>query len=297
MASFQTRPQNLQGYTSFFQHWAPAILSSLGPDTPTDAPPADALQVALLRQSRHASTFHIRADDSHAMLKLFDGDRHDSLSHYHKERSCLAHFKGQDDVARHMAHCDDAGFVMTHVAKGAPCDIHTTANTVLTVARALGAWLARFDALAPSTNLTGSWGGYLAQYDSFGRLDQYPVLFDTPLLGRALAVCDTALSNFLIDGHGHITRVDFETATMKPRGWDFIFTYESLARRYPDQADTILDAISAGFFRHHKGALLPEELETLARTLFCERLNRLSANTAPQTPQSPQTPKAQSNGH
>ena len=58
---------------------------------------------------------------------------------------------------------------------------------------------------------------------------------------------------------------------MRPRGWDYMLGFSALIERFPEDADEVLTAYSNGFSQAHRGALIVDELNAVARILFCAR--------------------------
>ena len=92
-----------------------------------------------------------------------------------------------------------------------------------------------------------------------------------------LARNDAALHNYLTGPQDRLLGCDFESATLRPRGWEYVMTWQALLHRYGDQGDQAILALSQGFDRQHQGGLLTDELNAVARILFCARFLQAQA--------------------
>lgn len=258
-------------YIPFFKEWGKLIARSF---VSCESPKS--LDVALEKRSENSVTFRLRHNEDHAFLKLFDGIE-DADSAYRRETRSIARFKDSGLVPRHLAQCDVARFVVTELTHGPTLATAIDDDNCHDYADLLGRWLADFDAVAPMRSQTGNWKVYLKKYDDLTLLQgdnaYADAIGDIPLCGQSLSTGDMALSNFIVDTPSRLSRVDFEHARFKPRGWDFIGAFEALAHRFPKQAESLLEAMSDGFRHGHKGALLVEELSLLARAVLCARVD------------------------
>lgn len=234
---------------------------------------AEALEFRLLKRGSRAFSLECRAGTTSALLKIFCGP--DAGAAYAREKMSLMVMAPTGLVPGVLAVSDQRHFLLEHWHNPVAWPETSQRAPAVAAARRIGDWIARFDARAPAGNRCGNWFEYLTKCGGDIDLGQVPcardILCDIPLCGTVLSRNDGALHNFLETPTGDLVGCDFENARMKPRGWDYIQGYISLIERYPEAAQQVIQAYAEGFSRAHRGALLVNELNDVARILFCAR--------------------------
>lgn len=240
-------------------------------------PLPDRIDVELVKANRTSIAARVIVGSHTFVLKLFALEGIQSEVLYQREKGALMAYRSHDVAPYLIGFCDKRRFVMM---REVPALEQTAAQDMLGwrgFAREIGAWLGRMDRASPARPGHGNWASYLARYGDQLCLENAPVAQDIlsriPLCGQSLAQCDAALGNVIFRPDGSVVGVDFEQARFRPRGWDFAMYFISLVERMPDHAEDILAALADGFFSEHRGALLPEELCTVARLILCLRAN------------------------
>ena len=240
-------------------------------------PLPDRIDVELVKANRTSVAARVIVGSHIFILKLFAQEGLQSEVFYQREKGALMALRGHSVVPRLLGYCDHRRFLMMQQV---PALEQIAAQDMLGwegFAFEIGAWLGRLDRASPARPAHGNWASYLARYGDQLCLESAPVAQDIlsriPLCGQSLAQCDAALSNVVFRPDGSVIGVDFEQARFRPRGWDFAMYFISLVERMPDHAEDVLAALSDGFFNEHRGALLPEELCTVARLVLCLRAN------------------------
>lgn len=237
---------------------------------------ADNLSVTLVKDNTHAMSLRIRANDETAFLKVYNES---ASGAYSRERDVLAQMQGSGLVPGLMAFSDSHTWLLLQdipQGKGDPATMLAPAD----FGYRLGIWLARFEAKAPSRHAAGNWYAYLAKTGLGAQIDAIQGARDTllsiPLCEEVLSRNDAALHNSLLTGNGELVGCDFETCSLKPRGWEFVTTWQSLLQRYGDQSGPVIEAFAAGFHKAHQGYLMAEELNAIAGILLCARAQTAS---------------------
>lgn len=236
---------------------------------------AKELTFAFVKASDAAISVTVQLGDAKYFVKVFDAEGPEAADRYKREKAALLVMRGSGLVVRLRAFSDAHRFVMmTHEERGLD-QVMTSVREKVTFARRLGIWVAEFDRLAPASQAQGDWYSYLSgctgQVSRETLLAAKERLSAVPLAGLGLARNDAALHNYLIGADGMLLGCDFEKSAMRPRGWDYVATYQALLHRFTENAEAVLEAFEAGFSRAHRGGLLVEELNGVARDLFCAR--------------------------
>lgn len=227
----------------------------------------------LIKESARSICVEVEIDGQNAFLKLFDGADDAAQLAYMREKTCLLSFRGSGQVPRILAFSNPGRFVITQwISKGQVQDRLDRLSAEDTGDK-LGRWLARYDAVSPSETACGNWYSYLNRFGTDIDLQAVEtaqdLLLEIPLCGRSLARNDAGLGNFMLTHKGDIIACDFEAATMRPRGWDYLQLYRALILRFADRAAEAVEAFADGYAAEHKGALIADELNVVARILFC----------------------------
>lgn len=233
------------------------------------------LDVYPVKTSATKICYRVRVARSTGFLKLFDGDGPASTRAYERERDTLIAMSPSKLVPRLRAYSDPHKWLLMEDVSGVQSDI-AAAYPAVVLARMIGAWIAAFETNAPCQSATGNWFNYLRKLGLGRHLDQIDdassILSDIPLCGLVLSRNDPALHNYLLRKNGRLLGCDFENATLRPRGWEYITTWQALMRRYPENVAEVTKSFSEGFGREHRGALIVNELNSIARILFCAQL-------------------------
>jgi hypothetical protein len=248
----------------------------------TSGKTARTLDLTLLKQGPYSVTVAMFAAGERGVLKLFDSPESKVKQSYEREKRALVLMQDNALVTRITAFSDPHRFVMTRYA-GDPLDADTTDEASgVDVARRIGAWIAQYDAVAPAKPVSGNWYSYLLKFGDAVQINRdgadRQALIDIPLCGYSLARNDVALHNFLSSPSGDLIACDFEKSGFRPRGWDYIMTFHALIQRFPDEVEPVLDAFSDAYSQAHRGALIMDEINQVARIMY-----RATA-TASQTP-------------
>lgn len=233
------------------------------------------LETTLIKNGNWALSLKAKVGDRIAFLKVFD-DSDFAGQAYERERSVLQEMQKTRLVPQLMAFSDLRRFLLMRFERGLTATDPKSGLTSEDLAFRIGTWTAHFDSQAPSQPTSGNWYSYLIKFGdqlSIKRIKgARDVLSAIPLCGLVLARNDAALHNFMLRRHDGLVGCDFEQATLRPRGWDYMMTYQALLQRFPESSDATLAAFSDGFSRFHRGALIMDELNNVARILFCAQV-------------------------
>lgn len=241
------------------------------------SPKGGELDISLVKEGRHTLGLKISALGQDGFLKVFDGP--DAADSYKREKAALLSLAGRDLVPDMICFSDELRFVITewHGQEFLP------AVNPEGTARRIGAWIARYDAVAPSRALQGDWYSYCVQLGLEASLKNIPGakerLTAVPLCGEVLSRDDSAMHNFLEGPDGRLLGCDFERSRFKPRGWEYMRAHWSLLQRFPDQAPKVQKALERGFDLSHRGVLRVDEISTVARILFCAQAIKAAHKT------------------
>ncbi len=247
--------------------WADAIAAVM-------APQGQAAELTLERIGgrRGRAVYKVSCGPETAALKVFDLARPEMREAYLRERDMLVQLKGWSRTARHLAHCDKGGFVLTRFLRGTLVSDYAKRHGALSVAAPVGTWLGGLDARMPARPSFASWSDYLRSIDSgLPRAvteDAEAALGGLPVRGMALARNDGGLSNLLLNNSGHCLGVDFERSRVKPRGWDFVLTALELAAQGPSPFDQVLARLGDGYVQAADQKTLVAEVSDVTRFLF-----------------------------
>lgn len=228
------------------------------------------LTVGLVKEAPQHLSCRLNIGSRSGFYKQFDdGDKPESA--YCRERDSLRALNHTTLVPRLLAYSDRYRWILTEDF-GPPVPL--PAPTVQ--GRQAGEWVADLEAAAPSERASGNWNSYLHKLGLGAALKAMPGACETlskiPLCGLVLTRNDAALHNFLHHPSGRMVGCDFENATLRPRGWEFVSVWAALVERFTDDADAVLTAYADGFAKNHRGGLIVEELSAVARILACARL-------------------------
>lgn len=238
-------------------------------ETLTGSPLERELHFELVKIGPRSLCLKLCAGGQFGFLKLFDGA--DGAVPYHREKAALHAMLDSGLVPGILAYSDELRFVLTDWIEARPVVVDDPRQ----VGFRTGAWLAAFDAVAPSEPASGNWFSYLSKFGSGLDLSQISsaqgMLSEIPLCGRVLSRNDAALHNYLVASDGTLLGCDFEQARMRPRGWDYLLGFAALIERFPDRSNEVIESYSEGFAQAHRGTLIVDELNAVARILFCAR--------------------------
>ena len=235
--------------------------------------PGSEIQLQHNHQGQHSDSFKITTGDSQAFLKVFKPNSSTSNKFYTKERDALIVFQNQSNTPKHYAHCDLQSFLVTEWIEGETVHNKLSITNIDNISHQIGISLAEWEYTAPEQSLTGNWYTYLQKILSTKQL--IPVerakdlLLSTPLCGQSLAQNDCSLSNLIIDKSDKIWRCDYEKSSFRPRGWDYITCFLALIQKMPTEIDNIANGLIKGFSSKNHGVLLHEELNMVAKILYC----------------------------
>lgn len=240
-------------------------------------PLPDRIQIVLVKSNRGSLTVRLIVGHHPIIMKLFASNGIQADLAYQREKGALMALRGTDVAPYILGFCDTRRFIMMRQVPAMDEDAAIDALGWEGYVREIGRWLARLDRVAPARPAHGNWASYLARYTDQLCIDNVPVAQDIlsriPLCGQSLSQGDSALSNVLFRPEGSAVGIDFEEARFRPRGWDFAMFFIALVGRRPENPEGILDALAAGFDDEHRGALMTEELCTVARLVLCLRAN------------------------
>lgn len=249
-----------------FEHLAHTINPEAG---------AGELHFELVSERLDSLAMKVSVGDKNAFLKVFDGSAAKTQTRYTREKQTLMLMHNSGLTVRLLAYCDPLRFLLTRYEKRATENRARQASNAIRFPREIGEWTAHFDAFAPNKPAPGNWYNYLKRFGDDLKQevvsDARDILVDIPLLGAALSRNDPSFSNYMVDDDGALIGCDFEAARMRPRGWDYLLAYQAVIENAGEDTAEALNALSAGFAHKHRGALLVDELNTVARVLFCAR--------------------------
>lgn len=230
------------------------------------------VDVTLIKEGPGHLACRLTTGSRSLFAKLFDGSAPAGIA-YGRERDALCALRNTGLVPQIRAHCDVCRWiVMEDFGPPVPPPSPTT------LAGQIGRWVAGMEYAAPCAPASGNWLGYLRQIGYGPYLTEIPDAEDTlrriPLCGLVLTRNDPALRNFLNHPSGRLAGCDFDRASLRPRGWEFITLWSSLEELYPGDADAVLTAFAEGFARTHRGGLLVDELIVVASLLSCANTRR-----------------------
>ena len=220
------------------------------------------------------NTMCLRADLGHrsVFLKIFDSPASESNTAYKREKFVLGAMKETGIVPALLAYHDKSRIlVLDHVDGFTFEEVEATACPV-EFAGEVGTWVAKFESHAPSRPDTGNWAGYFGKLRPMLNLEDFPDdlqrLSEIPVCGSVISRNDPAMHNFILPREGGIVGCDFGNAQFRPRGWEFLLTYQALLQRFPEQASEVLAAFVGGFRAAHTGAMRVEEICQVARIMI-----------------------------
>ncbi len=224
-----------------------------------------------LKHGPRATSVLIETGGEKAVLKCFDIASPEAARGYDRERTAYRLFRAPEIVPPLLAFSDARRFVLTRHVAHLPIEDVAARDGALATTRAIGAFLARYEAAAPAKAATGNWYNYLKKFtDTLHQpiIEQArETLQEIPLCGLVLARDDPAMSNLLFGPGGAISGCDFERAAFRPRGWDFVRACEALIARDPARSRAHCEALAEGFRAQHRGILLTEELARVAKVM------------------------------
>ncbi|MEX0284627.1 MAG: hypothetical protein AB3N23_08445 [Paracoccaceae bacterium] len=236
------------------------------------------IEASLIKMSDQSFCARLTLGSKTAFLKSYDGDRPGTLLAFNRERDVLAAMKTSGLVPRlHIVSEAQRWLLMEEIPRRsselsaylAPDDFGYR----------VGTWIAEFEAIAPFQAGAGNWLGYLQKLGLGPQVLRIENAADTlrqiPLCGSVIARNDATLHNYLLTPENRLIGCDFESASLKPRGWEYLMTWHSLMERYGDYAGDAIDALSDGFDKSHRGGLISDELNHVARILFLARFLQL----------------------
>jgi hypothetical protein len=225
------------------------------------------MSLSLLRHNRRASTILVEADGEKAVLKAFGAEPR-AWSFYDRERTALRLMRAPAIAPALLAFSDARRFTLTRFVPNLPVEAAVDRGGARAVTRSIGAFLADYEAAAPAKPAYGNWYDFLMQFQGSLELSIIEqgakTLRAIPLCGLVLSRDDPAMSNLLMRPDGTIAACDFERAVFRPRGWDFIRTWEALFTQSPFEARAHCAALAEGFRARHRGVLLTDELAQVA---------------------------------
>lgn len=240
------------------------------------------LRFDLVKQGRRALTLRVLHKDRAVCLKLFSDTAPDAQAAYMRERNCLIAFSHTGLVPRIIGFEDAARIVFTQPVEGPSATAPGNGLTPEQTGARLGEWMARLNAVAPSRKACGNWLSFFRKFPGLELQGLGParaLLADIPLCGLSLSRGDAALHNYIVTADGGLVGVDFEEARMRPHGWDYITAHNALLLRFGPDSEAALRAFRDAYHRHHRGALITDELNSVAQLFFCARA-LARANTA-----------------
>ncbi len=248
-------------------------------DLPPELPQ---LHLDLVKAGPRAISLRLDMPDAPLFIKLFD--RPGTQSAFEAETRALLALHDSGLVPRLRAFDTKRRFLVTEWAGVALTSGIIDGISSVQFGRELGIWLAEYDMVAPTEPATGNWATYLACCGLDAGLIRMPeaaaLLDEMQIFGLGLAQNDAAFHNFLIGEDHALRRCDFERASARPRGWDYVLTHNALFERDPSTAPEAVAAMAEAFADTHRGALLVEDLDQVARITFCARANAGMAEAA-----------------
>lgn len=236
---------------------------------------ADDITFKLLFEGQNSLGLKASVAPKAVYLKVYDGPAHQVSELYAREKKALLMLRDTDIAVQLLTYNDELRFLLTQYEERKLAYSEFVDSFHLKTLQDVGEWIADLDATLPNQPAYGTWYSYLKKFGD--DLNQQVVdearedLSAVPILGIALARNNPILSDYVVDRNSRLRGCNFEAACVRPLGWDYVLTYLAICEKYGGDAADALEALSAGFERKHKGALLTDELNTVARVLLCAR--------------------------
>ncbi len=270
------QPNTISAETPTWRDRARRVLTDSGrviADILTPGAGAEEINAELIKVSRNRLCVRVSVGTSTGFLKQFDGSATACDQAYTRERDMLTAMKRTGLVPRLRAFSDRYRWLLTEDIRDG--DDPAARLSPEQFGRQAGTWIARFEAVAPYQKASGNWLGYVTRLGLGPQLDRIEQAAETlagiPLCGLVMARNDAALHNYLMKPDRTLLGCDFERTSLKPRGWEYMTTWQALLQRLGDDSTRAVQAFSDGFDKEHRGGLMIDELNAVARILFCAR--------------------------
>lgn len=239
-----------------------SVLKRCGPQISQVLSPADGarpfgpqassrLRIKVLARSSDAIVARISLEGKSCVLKAFNPDLLESRWRTEREVQVLKVVRTRglapDVLAYSMVH----SCVVMEFVEGTVMSDYLTADNLAHAAHRLGTWFRVFNSHMPVKPKPTDWNAYLRKYENLltpDEMDRHgPFFASLPIEQLAVAKNDAFLQNFMRSSSGRLIGLDFESAMVKPVGWDLLVTGRVLAQRFPDRIVDIARALVGGW--------------------------------------------------
>lgn len=233
---------------------------------------ATTMTVGLRDTNTVVTTLNLSCGDKRGVLKVFPRTPSGAKSFSH-ERDLLMLLKGSQLTPDILQYSDADQFVLTRFLPVESLASSINEENLGQTAQSLGAWIANFESLMPTQDTALDWGEYVSKINGTSEMYAYPSVFealkDIPVGKLCLAHNNSALADFTFGPDGKIWGGGFESAAMKPAGWDLILMAYTLMAKSPDALDTSLAGLLDGYFTARTTDFFDKHiLETIIRNML-----------------------------
>lgn len=234
------------------------------------------IDIRVLQRWRGGIIMSATAGREKLAIKVFDPAAPESRAAFERETSMLMALRGTALVPDIKAMSrKDLFIVSTWQARKTLLDCLQTENRHAWMVR-LGEWYAAYSKAVPSKAAQTNWFAHLSRYDVFrdgeALTDHEASLSGMPVTRFEIAKNDAYLRNFVVTGDDVLLGIDFESATLKPFGWDVLITATDLLSAFPAHAEELVAAFVSAW-AEHAGVPDPDSYRALAM-LYAERVSQ-----------------------
>ena len=232
------------------------------------------LEYNVLKSSRNSAVLKISVGRTTAVGKLFS-DTKPARKMFRRERRALDVLNGAQIPKLKLVAEKDL-FVLSEFIEGRPLTDVLSENSLPRTAEHVGQWLGNLESAAPHKDSDDNWYGYLKNYEkglNFEALDKQRALLKNSPVGRlTLAHNDNAMSNYILGTDKRLYGIDFESAQMKPVGWDLITATLAMMRKFPNAISDIINAKMRGYNLTAPNSVLPKDFEQIISVVSVSHL-------------------------
>lgn len=251
MASVAPKPERQHGFEEFLRANGASIARLIDP-----APHHASMGVTLLKAGDASTVAKLTYMGQTKLLKRYEEGFTDS---YKKEVTTLR-FLRQSGLAPKIEHaCADERYLITTFVNGSSVSDKINQENLSVFCYIIGSWISDYSKAVPHVPVESNWLEYFRQNEEMANapaVDVYSGLLErTKISKKVLSRGDSILGNFLQSDTGDIVGIDYEHASMKPMGWDLLHVAKAMARRFPQDIDTIASGLADGFTLKSPGSM------------------------------------------